>query len=204
MRASFAGFVAPILFIGLVILQGVRQPDYSHIALPISALAAWPLGWVQVVNFCVTGVLYIVFARGIHHTVMPARRNIGAHLLILTGLGLIAAGTFSWKMVDGVPTETPAHVVGAIVTFVSLSIGLLSLSRRLRRDPAWSDLANYTLLTALVVFALFLTVAFYAIDEGTPLHPWAGIVQRILVIVWLTWVVVAARRLRHIDNVYTP
>jgi hypothetical protein len=107
-------------------------------------------------------------------------------------------------MVDGVPTETPAHVVGAVVTFVSLSIGLLSLSRRLRGDPAWSDLANYTLLTALVVFGLFVTIAFYAIDEATPLHAWTGVIQRILVIVWFTWVVVAARRLRHIDNVYTP
>ena len=117
---------------------------------------------------------------------------------------MIAAGAFSWKMVDGVPTETPEHVVGAIVTFVSLSIGLLSLSRRLRRDPAWSDLANYTLFTALVVLALFVTMAFYAIDDGTPLHPWAGLIQRILCVVWFVWVIVAARRLRHIDNVYTP
>lgn len=204
MRPSFAGFVAPILFVGLVIFQGVRQPDYDHVALPISALAAWPLGWVQVLNFCVTGMLCIRFAHGVHQTVMPARRNIGAQLLVLTGLGLITAGAFSWKMVDGLPTETPAHVVGAIVTFASLSIGLLSLSRRLRRDPAWSDLANYTLLTALVVLALFVTMAFYAIDEGTPLHAWAGVIQRILVVVWFTWIVVAARRLRHIDNVYTP
>jgi hypothetical membrane protein len=204
MSPAFAGFLAPILFTSLVIVQGVRQPDYSHIALPISALAAWPLGWVQVANFCVTGVLCIVFARGLHHTVMPARRNIGAQLLVLTGLGLIAAGAFSWRMVDGVPTEPPAHVVAAIVSFVSLSVGLLSLSRRLRRDPAWSDLATYTLVTALIVFTLFVTMAFYAIDDGTPLHPWAGLIQRILCVVWFTWIIVAALRLRHIDNVYSP
>jgi hypothetical membrane protein len=204
MSAASAGLVAPILFTGLVIVQGVRQPDYSHVALPISALAAWPLGWVQVVNFCVTGVLCIVFARGLHQAVMPARRNIGAQLLVLTGLGLIAAGAFSWKMVDGVPTETPAHAVAAIVSFVSLSVGLLSLSRRFRRDPAWSDLATYTLLTALVVFALFMTMAFCAIGDATPLHPWAGLIQRVLCVVWFTWILVAARRLRHIDNVYSP
>jgi hypothetical membrane protein len=204
MSAAFAGFLAPVLFTALVIVQGIRQPDYSHIALPISALAAWPLGWVQVVNFCVAGVLCIVFARGIHRTVMPARRNIGAQLLILNGLGLIAAGAFSWRMVNGVPTETPAHVFGAIVTFLSLSIGLASLSRRLRRDAAWSDLATYTLVTGLVVFALFVTMAFYAIEDGTPLHAWAGLIQRVLCAVWFTWIIVAARRLRHIDNVYTP
>jgi hypothetical membrane protein len=204
MTPSFAGFVAPMLFIGLVILQGVRQPDYDHVRLPISALAAWPLGWVQVVNFCVTGMLCILFARGMHRAVMPLRRNIGAPLLMLNGLGLLAVGAFSWKMVDGVPTETPAHVVGAVVTFVSVAIGLASLSRRFRCDPAWSNLATYTLVTGLGIFGLFVTLAFYAIDVGTPLHPWAGLIQRLLLVVWFAWIIVAAMRLRHIDNVYGP
>ena len=39
-----AGVVGPIVFTVLVIAQGLLQPDYSHVALPISALAAWPSG----------------------------------------------------------------------------------------------------------------------------------------------------------------
>jgi hypothetical protein len=38
-RFAGAGIIGPVLFITLVILQGVLQPDYSHIGMPISALA---------------------------------------------------------------------------------------------------------------------------------------------------------------------
>ena len=37
-----AGIAGPIWFTALVIVQGILQPDYSHIAMPISALAASP------------------------------------------------------------------------------------------------------------------------------------------------------------------
>ena len=37
---AFAGIVGPVLFTLLVIVQGLLQPDYSHIAMPISALAS--------------------------------------------------------------------------------------------------------------------------------------------------------------------
>src|SRR5262245_33178066 len=61
---AWAGIVAPVLFTAIVILQGVLQPDYSHVAMPISALAAWPYGWVQNVNFYVFGTLMVLFAFG--------------------------------------------------------------------------------------------------------------------------------------------
>src|SRR5919199_6379070 len=61
-----AGLVGPIVFTVLVIVQGVIQPDYSHIALPISALAAWPSGWLQNVNFLLLAGLMSMFAIGMH------------------------------------------------------------------------------------------------------------------------------------------
>ena len=42
-------------------------------------------------------------------------------------------------MVDGVPTETPGHVVAAILTFAATGLGLVSLSRRMSADPRWLD-----------------------------------------------------------------
>jgi len=44
---------------------------------------------------------------------------------------------------------------------------------------------------------LFITVGFFAIDDGAPLHPWAGLVQRILCVVWFTCLIVLALRLRN-------
>jgi hypothetical protein len=36
------------------------------------------------------------------------------------------------------------------------------------------------------------------IEEGTPFHPWVGLLQRILVVVWFTCLIVLARRVRRI------
>ena len=41
---ALAGIIGPIWFTTFVVLQGVLLPDYSHVRLPISALAAWPTG----------------------------------------------------------------------------------------------------------------------------------------------------------------
>jgi hypothetical protein len=52
-----AGIAGPVLFVVFVLVQSLLHPDYSHVALPISALAAWPGGWVQNANFVVFGLL---------------------------------------------------------------------------------------------------------------------------------------------------
>ena len=147
---ALAGIVGPISFTTLVVLQGLLLPDYSHVRLPISALAAWPTGWIQNVNFYIAGVLTIAFAVALHHGVQRTRRaGAGVALLGLGGLGLVWAGIFPWKMVDGVPTETAPHVIGAVTVFTATGLGLIVFSRRMIADPRWRDLATYTMQVAL-------------------------------------------------------
>jgi hypothetical membrane protein len=196
---ALCGILAPVLFATLVVLQGWLQPDYSHVKLPISALAAWPAGWIQVLNFWITGTLLVMFAVALHAGVRRTSRGAaGFMLLVLGGIGLLVAGTFSWKMVDGVPTETPQHVVGAIMGFVFNSLGLAVFSRRMRADPRWRDLSAYTLATGLIMLALFVALGAFAIGDQTPLHPWAGLLQRVLCVFWFTCLVVLALRLRSV------
>jgi len=78
-----AGMVAPVWFIAMVIVQGILQPDYSHIAMPVSALAAWPAGWMQNANFFVTGTLMAAFTIGMNAVIQSA----GPNLLVLTTEG---------------------------------------------------------------------------------------------------------------------
>src|SRR5262245_60798081 len=113
---ALTGVVAPIWFTTLVVLQGFLLPDYSHVKLPISALAAWPTGWIQILNFYVTGALTIAFALTLHRGVRATPWGwIGVAGLILGGVGVIVAGIFPWVMINGVPTETAPHVVGAVL-----------------------------------------------------------------------------------------
>src|SRR5581483_3060174 len=129
---ALAGIVGPIGFIILVVVQGIMQPDYSHIAMPISALAAWPAGWIQNLNFFIFAPLMAAFAIGLNNAIRPTRFGfLGIALLLANSLGLFMAGLFHWINVDSVPTETPEHVVAAVLTFSSASIGLAVLSRRM-------------------------------------------------------------------------
>jgi hypothetical membrane protein len=196
---AIAGMIGPLFFIALVVAQGILQPDYSHIAMPISALAAWPAGWIQNLNFFLLGTLNAAFTIGLHKAIRAMRFDvIGILLLLVSCLGILLAGLFPWINLNGVPTETPPHVVGAVLTFSCASTGLLVLSRRMSADPRWHSLSAYVLGTGIVMVILFIVVGFFAVDAGTPFHRWAGLLQRVLVAVWVACQLVMARRLLRI------
>jgi len=188
-----AGIIGPIWFTTLVIVQGLLQPDYSHVAMPISALAAWPYGWIQILNFLVMGALMAAYTIGVNHAIRPTPFGlVGIVLLLANCLGLVLAGVFPWINVNGVPTETPQHVVGAVLSFSGASLGLIFLSRRMTADPEWQRLSSYVLATGIVMLVLFFALGGLAVDEGTPLHPWAGLLQRVLLAVWFPCIIVIA------------
>ena len=83
-------------------------------------------------------------------------------------------------MVNGVPTENAPHVIAAIMSFAFLALGFVVFSRRMIADPRWRDLATYTMFTGITVLVLFVVLGLFAIDDGAPLHPWAGLIQRIV------------------------
>jgi hypothetical membrane protein len=202
---AFAGLAIPILFTVLVIAQGLFQPDYSHRELPISALAAWPLGWVQNVNFYLVGLLMIAYAIGLHDGLWPSRGGvIGPALLVISGMGLIIAGVFPWRQVNGVLVEPAGHVVGALMSFLGAAFGHIVISRRMANDPGWQSVASYVLAGGVAMLVLFFAFAGFALDPGTPLHPWAGLMQRVTVIVWFACTAVVAPTSRRVRNDRNP
>jgi hypothetical protein len=63
---AVAGLVAPVWFTAMVVIQGALHPGYSHVAMPISALAALPMGCLQSLTFLVAGVLVVAFVVALH------------------------------------------------------------------------------------------------------------------------------------------
>jgi hypothetical membrane protein len=119
---------------------------------------------------------------------------VGIVLLLGSSLGIFLSGLFPWIDVNGVPTETPQHVVGAVLTFLCASTGLIVVSRRIAADPQWHDLSTYVLGTGIVMLMLFVVLGGFAIEEGTPFHRWAGLLQRVVAGVWFACILVMARR----------
>jgi hypothetical membrane protein len=198
---AIVGMIGPVCFMTLVIIQGALQPDYSHISLPISALAAWPAGWMQDLNFFVFATLTAGFSVALHRAIRPTRSGMVGIALLLAGcVALFMAGIFPWINVDGVPTETPQHAVAAILTFSCTSIGLIVLSRRIAADPRWEDLSVYVLATGIIMLVLFIAVGFFAVDEGAPFHNWTGLIQRVLAAVWFAVLLVMAWRVLRLTR----
>ena len=201
---GLAGVIGPICFTSLVILQGLLAPDYSHLRLPISALAAWPAGWIQNVNFFVFGTLLTAFAVGLDRHVKTTQSGwSGTALLVTGGIGVVLAGAFPWTMIDGAPSATVPHIVAGLLSFAATALGLIVFSVRLRADPRWRDLSTYTMSTGISMLLLFLSIGAFGVAEDAPLHPYAGLLQRIVCAVWFACTIVLARRLIAVDAVPT-
>lgn len=200
--AAMAGLAAPLVFTMLVILQGVLQHDYSHMALPVSALAAWPIGWLQTLNFVVFGLLVIAFAVGLHHGIVAVRNGLlGPALLVLSGVGILMAATFPWQRVGGEFVVPAGHLAGAVLTFVGGGAGLVAISRRMAKDPWWRRVARYTLVCGVLMVLLLILTMGFARAEDAPLNPWAGLLQRLFLAVWFPCMIVLAYRLWRVSRV---
>ncbi|MBA2714377.1 MAG: DUF998 domain-containing protein [Rubrobacteraceae bacterium] len=196
---AVAGIAGPIVFVLVVVVQSLLHPDYSQVKLPISALAAWPGGWVQSANFVVFGMLTIANAIGLHLGVRPSRaRIVGPALLVLSGVGLMISGAFSWKAVDGDFVVPAGHLLGALLSFLGTGIGFIVVSRRMAADPRWRGVAMYALASGIAIVALFVMTFALVIPLGAPLHSWGGLVQRVTLAVWFPCMVVLALRLLRV------
>jgi len=198
-RLAVAGLVAPILFAILVIVQGLLQPDYSHVALPVSALAAWPLGWIQDLNFVAFGLLTLSLWIGVARA-LRARgvALVGPGLLAVSSLGFLVVAASPWREVDGALIETHTHVVGFFMCFLGAGLGFMFLGQHLEQHWRWQNLAQYTWWSGVGCLALLMVFGTFAITPGTPLNPWAGLIQRAMVLVWFTCTFVLSRRLLRV------
>jgi hypothetical membrane protein len=195
---GLAAIVGPSLFTALVVVQAASQPDYSDLEMPISALAAWPLGWLQNLNFYVFGGLLIAFAIGLHRGMTPGGVA-GPAALAVSGVATMLAAVFPmFRGSDGTLVEPIGHVVAAVGTFLGTGAGYIMVSRRMRRDPYWADVAGVTLAVGVAIVVGFLLMAPLAAAPSGPLHRWFGLLQRMILLVWFPWQIALGVRLLRV------
>jgi hypothetical protein len=182
---AWAGIVGPVLFtVTFLAQEALRRDGFSPVAEPVSALEAGPNGWVQRLNFLVFGLLTVAHAIGLHRGMRPVRGGwAGPALLFLTGMGALVSAAVPWREdAAGIAYAPGGHVVGGMIVFLGSPAALMVLSQRMRHDPSWRGLAPYTLGSGLVFLALAVVGAVFVRPDAAPLHDWAGLVQRIMVV----------------------
>ena len=200
--SAWAGLVGPILFSAVFIVQEMlRREEFNPVAEPVSALEAGPNGWVQQLNFVVFGVLTIAFAAGLHRGMRRATRTdvLGPALFLVSGVGLLLAAVFPLREdAAGVTYDPGGHFVAGLLFFSSTALALIAVSRRAARDRSWRSIAPYTLVAGVVALAAFVLMGALVMPDDAPLHAWAGLAQRavILVVVFPCRIVLSIRLLR--------
>lgn len=195
-----AGLAGPVLFTAAFLVQeGFRRGEYSALAETVSGLEAGPGGWVQQLNFVVFGLHTLAFAVGLHRGLRPTRLGaLGPALLFTSGIGLVLAAIFPLREdALGRTFDPGGHIIAGITFFLGAALGLIVVSRRLARDPRWRGLAGYALAAGIVAVTGFVAGGRLAMPEAAPLHEWAGLWQRgLLLVVLPCWVALALRLLR--------
>lgn len=199
---AIGGIVGPVLFIAAFIVQALFRSGYSHVAEPVSALAAGPNGWVQNINFFVFGALMVAYAVGLHLGLRSTRFGLlGPALLVVSGIGLVVAGAFPGaRDANGGFSAGPGHMAAALMAFLGAGAGLIAISRRMARDPRWRTVATYARASGIAIVVLFMATGRLAAAHDAPLHDWAGLLQRVTLAVWVASTIVLALRLRRIGN----
>jgi len=137
--------VALPLWGAVSIAQAATREGFDILRHPLSLLATGDLGWLQIANFVLTGLLTVVGASGLRRALRGAPGGVWAPRLVgATGVGLVAAGALVMDPGAGFPVGAPAdlpllswhaygHMVAGTVSFTSLIAACAVLGHHLTR-----------------------------------------------------------------------
>ena len=139
------GIVGGPLFVVAILVQVPTRSGFDLNRNAASLLEVGHLGWIQTVNFIVSGLLLVAGAAGLKGTMRigPGRRW-APRLLAVTGTGLIGGGVFHPDPSGGFPPGTPSdasavsswhgvlHQVSGSAAFLALIVYCFVLVRRYR------------------------------------------------------------------------
>src|SRR5262245_60335475 len=170
-RALLAcGMAAGPLYTIVGLIQMFIRPGFDIRRHALSLLSNGDLGWIQIANFEVTGLLVIAGAIGMRRVLRGSRGGTWGPLLLgLYGLGLLGAGVFSADPALGFPPGTPEdatalswhgtlHFVAGGIGFLGLIAACFVFARRFAalKQPGW---AAYSIATGVIFFAAFFGIA---------------------------------------------
>jgi hypothetical protein len=164
------GAVAGPFYVLVSLAQALSRDGFDLTRHQWSLLENGELGWVQVTNFVLTGVMLLVFTVGLRRALVGSPGGTWSPVLTgIFGLSLVAAGAFRADPALGFPPGTPAdtgavsshgivHFAAAGVGFVAVAASCFVLARRF-----WGEgdrrLAIFSRATGVVFLAGFLCVA---------------------------------------------
>jgi hypothetical protein len=151
-----SGAAAGPIFIAVALSQAATRAGFDAVKHPLSLLSLGELGWIQITNFVLAGLLFFAAAVGMRRALSPGPASVwGPRLIGAFGVALIGGGVFVADPGLGFPPGTPegipdemswhgiAHSAAPVVGFLALSLACFVFARRSlrlgqRRWAVWS------------------------------------------------------------------
>jgi len=164
------GVIAGPLYVVVSLAQALTRDGFALTRHQWSMLANGGLGWIQVANFVVTGLMLTAMAVGLRRALVAGRAATWAPRLVAAfGLSLIMAAVFKADPALGFPVGTPEvaaaislsgtlHFAAAGIGFTCIAVACFVMARRYADEGrrAW---ARYSRTTGMVFLAGFACVA---------------------------------------------
>jgi hypothetical protein len=165
------GVAAGPIYIITGLIQVLTRSGFDIRRHALSLLSYGELGWIQIANFMVSGLLVLGFAAGLRGAMHVGRSHTWGSLLIgVYGIALIGAGLFVADPALGFPIGTPEGPSSSpswhgLLHFVSGGVGFLSLIAAcfvfargfaVRRQHGW---AAFSVITGVYFFAAFVGIS---------------------------------------------
>ncbi len=185
-----AGVVAGPIFVITGAVQALTREGFNLAHQPLSLLSLDDLGWIQITNFVLAGLLSLAFAVGVGRRLRSGPGHRWApRLLAVFAIGLIIGGIFVPDPAFGYPVGTPdeipssfsfhgiMHAIAPPLAFVSLIVALLVIARRF----ATQDQGTAAIATRVTAVGCLVLVA--PVGPGTSWRLFVGVA---LGFAWIT------------------
>ena len=199
------GVLAGPIYIIVGIAQILTRDGFDITRHPLSFMSLGDLGWIQITNFIVTGLLVIAGAIGMRRLAQADKSlRRGALLVGIYGMGVLGGGLFVTDPALGFPPGTPDTYPTTmswhgLLHFIFGQIGFLALiaaSFVYARYFAANSLRGWAMFSALTgaifLFAIIATVATAGGDGSV----WALLALYAAVILAWIWLTALSYRMR--------
>ena len=193
--SAWAGILAPAIFVGVFTVEGVLRSGYDPLKMYISALSLGNLGWLQISNFILLGLLLFIFTIGLSKEFQTGKASRGGIItLYIISVLFFISGPF---VMD--PTETPAdqmsvhgliHGISGGIVFLIMPIIIFIFLRRFFSDNNWQSFRWWTLILGVIEatgVTIFTYVSKIPLEQNAYINL-LGLFQRIALIPFMVWV----------------
>lgn len=163
------GAAAGPIFIAAGLIQAATRTGFDPVEHPLSLLSVGDLGWIQIANFVLSGLLFLAAAVGMRRVLSPGPASVwGPRLIGAFGAALIVGGVFVTDPGLGFPPGTPqgvpdelswhaiVHAAAPVVGFMALSLACFVFARRSLRlgERRWAVWSIFTGISIQVLGAM--------------------------------------------------